>query len=59
MTDAVQGGVYPNPSSARHWTDAEGCVWHRRGERGEALDEKRTRHLLRSEGVALGDVECR
>ncbi len=45
--------VYPNPSSSREWTDRSGTVWHRRGDRGEALDSKRTRRLMRRDGLPL------
>lgn len=49
----TQTGVYPNPSASRSWTDAGGTVWHRRGERGEGLGEKRVRALLRKPGLPL------
>ena len=45
--------VYPNPTSEKLWTDADGHVWHRRGEAHGALDEKRTRTLIRRPGVRL------
>ena len=45
--------VYPNPSSSRQWTDCSGTVWHRRGNRGEPLDPKRVRRLLRRNGLPL------
>ena len=53
MADVAQRGVYPNPSCGRTWTDHLGRVWHRRGDRGEALDPKRTRTLIRKESVPL------
>ena len=53
MTTSEQHGVYPNPTTSATWTDALGRQWHRRGERGWSLDEKRTRRLLRSESVPL------
>lgn len=53
MREAAHAGVYPNPSSVKEWTDHRGRIWRRRGGRGELLDEKRTRRLLRSKDVSL------
>jgi hypothetical protein len=53
MSSPDQTGVYPNPSTSRSWTDGDGRVWNRRGSRGEALDPKRTRALLRKAGLPL------
>ena len=53
MTTPEQHGVYANPTTSATWTDELGRLWHRRGERGWNLDEKRTRRLLRSESVPL------
>jgi hypothetical protein len=47
------GLTYPNPGSGKEWTDVQGRVWRRRGESPGALDEKRTRTLLRRGGVPL------
>jgi hypothetical protein len=46
-----EGLVYPNPGSSKNWTDPQRRAWQRRGE--DRLDDKRTRALLRREGVPL------
>ncbi len=43
--------VYPNPGGAKRWTDPHGRTWQRRG--ATWLDEKRTRALLRRDGVPM------
>jgi len=53
VATADQQRVFPNPTTSRNWTDHSGRLWHRRGERGWNLDEKRTRRLLRSDSVPL------
>jgi hypothetical protein len=49
----VQTGRYPNPSAAKRWIDHLGREWSLRGERGQPLDGKRARHLLRKSGIPL------
>jgi hypothetical protein len=53
VTAPDQPRVFPNPTTFKTWTDELGRPWHRRGERGWSLDDKRTRRLLRSESVPL------
>ncbi len=43
--------VYPNPGSGKRWADTHGRAWERRGT--ACPDEKRTRALLRRDGVLM------
>lgn len=53
MSGADEDGlVYPNPGTGKTWTDPLGRIWERRGV--SWLDGKRTRTLLRKDGVTLG-----
>lgn len=47
--------VYPNPGSTKGWTDRQGCAWV---PRGNGLDGKRARVLLRRPGVLLATWEA-
>jgi len=42
-----------NPTVEGSWTDELGLVWHRKGKRGRALEERRIRTLLRRADVPL------
>ena len=50
MRAGGEEGVYPNPGSTKGWTDGQGRTWT---PRGDGLDGKRARVLLRRPGVLL------
>ena len=47
--------VYPTPGSTKGWTDSQGRTWT---PRGDGLDGKRARVLLRRTGVLLATWEA-
>ena len=47
---ATEGQPWPSPIRERLWTDSDGTQWHMRG---QALDHRAARRLLRRSGIRV------